>query len=282
MAKRHRSPPRASAGPRTAQVAKYPRPQKSDKPWFRALLICALFAGALLGTVLIVDANSSRGSSIESQVTRLLAGIPQQGQTLGTPTAPVTLQLFAELEDPSSDFWFADLLPEIIRKFVRTSTLKIEYDSFKTNTISSETFVKQQAAALAAGAQNKLWNYAYTFYYQQGKEYSPYVTETYLANIAHQVPALDVEQWHIDSKTDTRIERVVEEDQRGRTEGIHVTPAYRIGRTGGALKDFTGSKSVTYRGQIHPTTYASAEDIAKAIAQIHLQEKVFHVPSTSG
>jgi hypothetical protein len=180
----------------------------------------------------------------------------------------VTLQLFAELEDLSSDRWFLALLPSIIRKFVRTDILKIEYHSFKTNTISSETFVKQQAAALAAGAQNKLWNYAYTFYYEQGKEYSPYVTESYLDSIAHQVPALNIKQWDRDRNTDPRIEQVVEEDQQGRAGGIHVTPAYKIGRTGRALKSFAGSEANINLGQIHPTTFASVEDIAKAIDHI--------------
>jgi len=188
---------------------------------------------------------------------------------LGVPTAPVTLQLFAELEDYSSDGWFLTYLPAIIRKFVRSGRLKIEYRSFKTNTISSETFVKQQAAALAAGEQDKLWNYAYTFYLEQGKERTPYVTERYLDNIARQVPGLNVREWDRGRNTDLRVEQVIEEDQQGRAEGIHVTPAYRIGRTGGALRDFTGSNAITYQGQIHPTTYASAEDLAKAMAQIH-------------
>jgi Thioredoxin len=237
--------------------------------WFRVVLGGILLAVAVLGVALVAGANSSPDGRIDREVGALLAGIPQQGQTLGARSAPVTLQVFAELEDPSSDEWFLNDLPAIIREFVRTNGLKIEYRSFKTNTLGSETFVKQQAGALAAGSQNKLWNYAYTFYYEQGKEYSPYVTESYLENIARQVPALNIKQWDIDRSADPQIEQVVEEDQQGRTEGIHVTPSYWIGRTGGALKSFTGSKSITYPGQIHPTTWASAEDIAKAIAQIH-------------
>jgi hypothetical protein len=93
-------------------------------------------------------------------------------------------------------------LPAIISKFVRTGRLRIEYRSFKTNTIESEMFVKQQAAALAAGAQDKLWNYAYTFYHEQGKERTPYATESYLENIARQVPALDIKRWDRDRIAD--------------------------------------------------------------------------------
>ena len=258
------------ADPRAAHAARRLGRAKRSSLWFRtAALVGVVLAVAVLGAVLVAGANSSQNGRIDSEVSALLYGIPQDGQTLGAPTAPVTLQVFAELEDPSSDKWFLTDLPAILREFVRTDRLRIEYRSFKTNTISSETFVKQQAAALAAGAQNKLWNYAYIFYCEQGKEYTSYANEGYIENIARQVPALNIKQWDIDRNADPRIEQVVEEDQQGRADGDHVTPGYRIGRTGGALKDFTGSNSIIYPHQIHATTYASAEDIAKAIDQIH-------------
>lgn len=257
--------PRVLADPRAAQTAKRSGRAKGNALRRRVTLLGVLLAVAVGGAVMAAGATSSRDSLVAREVRALLAGIPQEGQTLGAHTAPVTLQLFAELEDYSSEGEFLGKLPAIIRKFVRTNLLKIEYRAFKTNTIGSEMFVKQQAAALAAGAQNKLWNYVYTFYYEQGKERTPYATESFLDKIARQVPALNIERWDTDRNADPRIEQVVEEDQQGRAEGIHVTPAYRIGRTGGALKDFTSSNAITYPGQIHPTTYASAEDIARAI-----------------
>jgi protein-disulfide isomerase len=260
--------PRALANPGTARASRSRR-TTGGALWFRVAVVGVLLAAAVSGGIMVASARTSRSSHVEREVAALLAGIPQEGQTLGSPTAPVTLQLFAELEDYSSDGWFLRDLPSIIGKLVRTNLLKIEYRAFKTNTIASETFVKQQAAALAAGAQNKLWNYACTFYYEQGKEYSPYVTETYLDNIAGQVPGLSSKRWNIDRNSDQRIEQVVEEDQQGRAAGIHVTPAYRIGRTDGALTNFTGSEGTTFAGQVHRTTWASAEDIAKAISKLH-------------
>jgi hypothetical protein len=269
VSNRHRSMPRAFAEPRAARAAHRSERAKRRTLWFVTALGGVLLAMPVLSAVLVGGANRSGDARVDREVEALLAGIPQHGQTLGAPTAPVTLQVFAELEDPSSDTWFLTLLPATIDKFVRTDRLRIEYRSFKTNALASETFVKQQAGALAAGAQNKLWNYAYTFYHEQGREYTPYVTESYLDGIARQVPSLNIERWDRDRNADPRIEQVVEEDQQGRAEGVHVTPAYRIGPTGGALKDFTGSASTIYTGQIHPTTYASAQDIAKAVSRIH-------------
>lgn len=190
MAKRQRSMPRALPDSRAAQAAM--RSGHANLAlWFVAAFTGVLVAVAVLGVVLVAGANPSRDSRIAREVSELLAGIPQEGQTLGSPTAPVTMQLFTELEDYSSGGWFVELLPAIIRELVRTNFLRIEYRAFKTNTIASETFVKQQAAALAAGAQDKLWNYVYTFYHEQGIEHTPYATDRFLENIARQVPAID-------------------------------------------------------------------------------------------
>lgn len=269
MAKR-RSPPRASADPPAAQAARHSGPAKHNALWLRATLTGALLLTlAALGTVLVAGKNSSHERRIDREVGALLAGIPQKGQTLGASTAPVTMQVFAELEDPTTTGWLQVDLPAIIAEFVRIGRLKIEYRSFKTNTIESEMFVKQQAAALAAGEQDKLWEYVYIFSLEQGKLRTPYATEGFLDNIAHQVPSLDIARWDEDRNADPRIEQVIEEDQQGRADGIHVTPAYRIGRTGGALKNFAGSASHVFADQTHPTTWASAEDVAKAIARIH-------------
>lgn len=273
MAKKpKRSMPRRWADPKAAQAAKRAARTPRRRLWLGTGLTGALIVAAVIATVLLISPNSSRAGQdarIDRAVSALLAGIPQEGRTLGSPTAPVTLQVFADLEDNDSQRWVITLLPAIVHEFVRTNILKIEYRSFKTNTINPETFVKQQTAAVAAGAQNKLWNYIDTFYHEQGKEYTHYVTEHYIDNIASQIPELNIAQWHHDRNDGRRSEQVVTDDQTARTDGIHVTPAYRLGRTGGPLKNFTGSEAITFPKQKHPTTFASAQDIASAINQIH-------------
>ena len=71
---------------------------------------------------------------------------------------------------------------------MRTGKLKIEYHSLETATREPEVFKTQQVAALAAGKQNKAWDFIETFYHEQGEEDSGYVTEKYLQGIASQVP----------------------------------------------------------------------------------------------
>lgn len=265
--------PRTWADPKAAQAAKRAAHKPREALWLRTGLAASLLVAVVaIGTVLLASPNSSRAGQdarFDRDVSKLLAGIPQERRTLGSSTAPVTLQVFADLEDDDSQRWVLTLLPAIIREFVRPGILKIEYRSYKTNTIHPETFVKQQAAAIAAGAQDKLWNFVDTFYHEQGREYTPYVTEHYIDNIASQVPGLNIAQWHKDRNDGRRTEQVVADEQEAIADGIHVTPSYRVGRTGGPLKNFTGSEAITFPGQHHPTTFASAKDIAMAIRQIH-------------
>jgi Thioredoxin len=264
--------PRRWADPKAAQATKRAAGTPRITLWLGTGLTSALIIAAAIATVLLVSPNNSHAGGdirIDHEVSALLAGIPQEGRTLGWRMAPVTLQVFADLEDNDSRRWALMLLPAIIGEFVRTNILKIEYLSFKTNTIDPETFVKQQAAAVAAGAQDELWNFVDTFYHEQGREYTPYVTESYIDNIASQVPGLNIAQWHHDRNDGRRTEQVVTDDQTARAEGIYVTPAYRLGRTGGPLKNFTGSEAITFPNQHHPTTFASAQDIANAVKQIH-------------
>ena len=103
---------------------------------------------------------------------------------LGNPNAPVTLAYFGDLECPICKEFTLGALPSIIQKQVRTGKLKIEYRSLETATHEPEIFKTQQIAALAAGKQNKMWNFVETFYHEQGEENTGYVTESYLQELA--------------------------------------------------------------------------------------------------
>jgi hypothetical protein len=131
-------------------------------------------------------------------------------------------------------------------------------------------FVKDQTAALAAGAQDKLWNFIYTFFHEQGSEFATYATESYLENIARQVAGLNLPAWHTNRHTERREEQTTAEDQTARTLNLHVTPSFRIGRTDGPLHNYAGHAVVKYEDQ-HPIALPEASDIAKTINELDLR-----------
>ena len=107
------------------------------------------------GSTRLPKAHTKAANAVETEVNHLLAGIPQSGNSLGSPTAPVTLQYFGDLECPICRKFTLGALPPLIQHRVREGKLRIEYHNLETATREPETFKTQQAAALAAGKQAK-------------------------------------------------------------------------------------------------------------------------------
>jgi protein-disulfide isomerase len=183
-----------------------------------------------------IPASKHERNSVVNEVTALVGGIHQNGNVLGSPTAPVSLQYFGDLECPICQKFTLGALPTIISKWVRTGKMKIEYRSLETATREPEVFKSQQVAALAAGKQNKAWNFIETFYHEQGEEDSGYVTEKYIQNIASQVPGLNLAQWTTDrGNQELANEVTVTDAQAASNAGFDGTPSFLIGHTGGTM-----------------------------------------------
>ena len=161
-----------------------------------------------------------------------LGGATQNGNVLGSPTAPVTMQYFGDLECPICKDFTLGALSTIIQKWVKTGKLKIEYRSLETATREPETFRTQQVAMLAAGKQNKAWNYIELFYHEQGEEGSGYVTESYLQGLAKQVPGLNLAKWTADRGEPQLQGQIAKDTQEANNQGFTGTPAFLIGKTG--------------------------------------------------
>jgi protein-disulfide isomerase len=177
-------------------------------------------------------------SQTVSEVTTLVAGIPQNGNVLGDPKAPVTMQYFGDLECPICKEFTLTSLPTIVQQWVRTGKLKIEYHSLETATREPEVFKTQQVAALAAGKQNKMWDFIELFYHEQGEEDSGYVTESYLQNLAGQVPGLNLAQWTADRGEPVLSNQVTSDAQTANSLGFTGTPSFTLGKSGGTLPKF--------------------------------------------
>jgi protein-disulfide isomerase len=198
-----------------------------------------MLAGVVIGAVAVVAvavAISSGGGSkglktgkaatqTANQVDQLLAGIPQSGNVLGNPNAPVTMTYYGDLECPICQaFTLQGGFPDLVSKDVRAGKVKVVYRAFETATRDSTVFSTQQVAALAAGKQNKFWNFVELFYHEQGTEDTSYVTERYLDGLAAQVPGLNIGQWKTARKDASLGSEVQSDINSGTSQGISGTP----------------------------------------------------------
>jgi protein-disulfide isomerase len=223
-----------------------------------AIVIVLVATGGSSGTKKIVS-GSKEATQTEKLVTALVGGVQQSGNVLGSSTASVTLQYFGDLECPICRQFTFGALPSIIEKWVRSGKLRIEYRSLQTATREPEVFKTQQVAALAAGKQDKMWNFVETFYHEQGEEDSGYVTESYLQGIAKQVPGLNLPQWTSDRNEPALASQIASDAQAANSAGFTGTPSFLIGRSGGAMTKFE------YSSLTDPTAFNEAiEKLLKA------------------
>jgi len=233
-----------------------------------------MVGGTILGAVVIVAVlvliNSGGGkkggiqtgtkaSATQAEVSALLAGIPQSGAVLGNPKAPVTMTYFGDYQCPvCQDFTLHGGFPELVQKDVRNGKVKVEYKSFCTATCNGpdpNVFNTQQVAGLAAGKQNKFWEYTELFYRQQGQEDTKYVTENYLQGLAKQIPSMNLTTWQSDRNNTALTSQVNTDQSQARSLGVSGTPTLI----------FKGPKGQSVANAAVPT-YAQLESAIKQVS----------------
>jgi protein-disulfide isomerase len=176
--------------------------------------------------------GGTQAQRTDAEVTSLLSGIRQRGSILGDPKAPVTVQYFGDLECPYCRRFTLRALPSLIQSYVRRGKLKIEYRSLRTATRNPETFKIQQVAALAAGKQNKMWDFIDLFYHEQGRENSGYVSERYLRGLAQRVTGLDLIGWTA-ARGDPELVLAINSDAHAASSaGMRSTPSFVVATAG--------------------------------------------------
>jgi protein-disulfide isomerase len=200
----------------------------------RRARLLQLGAGAVFLTIavvvaLIVANASTDGSGGDAElegvpaVNRLLRGIPQHGLVLGDPRAPVELIEFGDLQCPFCKGYSEDVLPPLIETMVREGRVKL---SFRNFAFIGEQSAPAGAAALAAGAQGRGWNYIELFYRNQGEEESGYADDAFLEAIAAGAGVADLGKWNRERKK--LLPEVEKTTAEGRSLGFEGTPSFAI------------------------------------------------------
>lgn len=194
----------------------------------KQLVAGAVFLVLAVVLVLIVVNSSSDGggdTNLEgvSEVSRELQGIPQQEMVIGDPNAPVELVEFGDLQCPVCAGYAEEILPPIIENQVERGEVKIDFRNF---TIVGQQSVDAGAAALAAGAQGRGWNFIELFYRNQGLENSGFADDAFLEAVAEGAGVKDIGKWNDDrDKFTAEVEATSAEAQQLGLEG---TPTFAI------------------------------------------------------
>jgi protein-disulfide isomerase len=195
------------------------------------LIIGAFAAAAVIVALILIsqsggDDNGGGGSPSNvqgaQQVNSELAGVSQSATVMGDTSAPVSVIEFGDPQCSSCKFFSEKVAPDLISSEVKPGNVKYEFRPFLIIGPDSKPAMK---AALAAGEQNRFWNFLQLFYLNQGGENSGYVTDDFLTTIAKGAGVPDINKWNTD-RNDSKWDAVI---QQGSTQaqsfGFNGTPS---------------------------------------------------------
>jgi len=167
-----------------------------------------------------------------TEIQSLLGGIEQDGPRLGSPDAPVTVQVFNDLQcDPCSD-WNREVIVPLIAGPVRDGDLQMIYHNFP---MTESGFFLGAYAAAAAAKQDYEWQFVQLFFRNQEVAKKQGADQEFLNSIARGVGVVNfnVEQWQRDMN-DSDITTTLEDDEQITADRrLPVGPAVVVGGPNG-------------------------------------------------
>jgi protein-disulfide isomerase len=191
----------------------------------------AVFLAIVAVVVLIVvsSGGSSGGNASDlkevGSVDQLFSGIPQDGLVLGDSGAKVELVEYGDLQCPVCKAYSEEVLPQVIQNQVKRGQAKIAFRNF---TIIGPQSAPAGAAALAAGAQGRGWNYLELFYRNQGEENSGYADDEFLTAVAKGAGIKDIAKWNKDRKSKKFTGEVSKTFAQAQKFGFTGTPSFAV------------------------------------------------------
>lgn len=164
-----------------------------------------------------------------ADVNTLFKGIPQHGLTLGSPKAPVTLVEYIDLQCPVCQEFETQVMPDIIPRYVRTGKVKVEA---RPIIVIGPDSIRGRNAMIAAGAQNKAFNFAQILYDNQGTENSGWLNDSIVGQAVASIPGIRVQQVLNLQSSKSVASQANEFDTLAASDQVQGTPTLYVGRSG--------------------------------------------------
>jgi protein-disulfide isomerase len=176
-----------------SEAAATPIPRRGRPFVILALTLAVLVLGYALVEMATREAGRDvvRVAGIENaQAT--FGGMPQEGDRLGSADAPVSIQIFTDLQCSSCRPEFLGIVPTLAEDYARPGDAKLllRHYSVARNALEVGFF-----GAEAAAEQGYGWQYTYLFFRNQDEAERFGINERFLESLAGSIGELDVPEW---------------------------------------------------------------------------------------
>jgi protein-disulfide isomerase len=164
-----------------------------------------------------------------SDVNTLFKGIPQTGFTLGDPTAPVTMVEYVDLQCPFCQQFETQVMPDIIKNYVRTKKLKVEV---RVLDFIGPDSSRGRKALIAAASENRAFNFAELLYYNQGTENTGWLNDAMVGQAVSSIPGIRVHQVLTLQSASSVSKQASTFDKQQADDKVSGTPTLFVGKSG--------------------------------------------------
>jgi protein-disulfide isomerase len=179
-----------------SEVAVKPIPRRG-RLWVILLLAIGIFG---LGYLVVSVATVKPGDPVVhvagiAEAQELFGGVPQEGDRLGSADAPVTIQVFNDLQCANCREDFLGTIPSLTENYARPGDVQLLYRHY-----SNSENVQQLGffGAEAAADQGYGWQYVYLFFRNQGEAGHFGADQNFLESIAGGIEELNFPEWKDD------------------------------------------------------------------------------------
>jgi protein-disulfide isomerase len=180
----------------TQEAPARPLPRRG-RFWVALILAVGLFG---VGYLVVTVATKEPGADVVhiagiSEAQEIFGGVPQEGDRLGSSDAPVTIQLFNDIQCSNCSEDFLASIPALTEKYARPGDVKLLYRHYS----NSESPVELGFfGAEAAADQGYGWQYIYLFFRNQDEAERFGIDQDFLDSIAGGVEELNAPEWEED------------------------------------------------------------------------------------
>jgi Thioredoxin len=194
----------------------------------RLWVILALgLALALLGYALVQISTKKAGRDVVrvggiATSQEIFGGVPQEGSRLGPEDAPVSIQVFNDLQCGDCRADFLGTIPPLVDGYVRSGDVKLLMRHYS---VAETPLELGFFGAEAAAQQGYGWQYTYLFFRNQDEAKRFRIDNDFMASLAGSIGELNVPEWqqYLDRESGSggAIERALEsEEELGTRLGI--------------------------------------------------------------
>ena len=208
---------RRPRSPRGARAAPPPRRPTGGPRRTQLLIAAAIAVIAVAGIVMFANAQSA------TPPPPVASGIRVAGNAMGEPTAPVTIEEWADLQCPACRAFALGTEPQLRTAYMATGKVRMVFHHLAF--IGQESLWAAEALE-CAGDQNRLWDLHDRLYAVQGGENTGTFSKPNLEQIAGDLGLGS--GFNACLESDRSLQRVKDDTNAGQAKGVTATPTFFV------------------------------------------------------